>query len=77
MDESIKTDITVVIVVWEILFKDKHRTFKDIQFLNAGKKFCDAKEDWTLNIGAAVFYSLDNENSNNKLYILNLMLLTK
>jgi hypothetical protein len=29
----------------------------------------DAKEDWTLNIGAAVFYSLDNENSNNKLYV--------
>jgi hypothetical protein len=27
------------------------------------------KEDWTLNIGAAVFYSLDNENSNNKLYV--------
>jgi hypothetical protein len=26
------------------------------------------KEDWTLNIGAA-FYSLDNENSNNKLYV--------
>jgi hypothetical protein len=33
------------------------------------------KEDWTLNIGAAVFYSLDNENSNNKLYVYpNLML---
>jgi hypothetical protein len=27
------------------------------------------KEDWTLNIGAAVFYSLDNENISNKLYV--------
>jgi hypothetical protein len=24
---------------------------------------------WTLNIGAKVFYSLDNENSSNKLYV--------
>jgi hypothetical protein len=47
-----------------------------IQILVA-PSFCDAKEDWTLNIGA-VFYSLDNENSNNKLYVYpNLMLLTK
>jgi hypothetical protein len=27
------------------------------------------KEDWTLNIGASIFYSLDNVNSNNQLYV--------
>jgi hypothetical protein len=31
--------------------------------------FVMQKEDWTLNIGAKVFYSLDNENSSNKLYV--------
>jgi hypothetical protein len=31
--------------------------------------FVMQEDDWTLNIGAAVFYSLDNENSNNKLFI--------
>jgi outer membrane receptor protein involved in Fe transport len=27
------------------------------------------EEDWTLNIGAAIFYSLDNQNSNNKFFV--------
>ena len=27
------------------------------------------EEDWTLNIGAAVFYSMDNQHSNNSFYV--------
>jgi hypothetical protein len=27
------------------------------------------KNDWTLNVGASIFYSMDNQNSSNKLYI--------
>jgi hypothetical protein len=40
-------------------------------FTNFGiaPSFVMQKEDWTLNIGAAVFYSLDNQNSNNKFLV--------
>jgi hypothetical protein len=40
-------------------------------FTNFGiaPSFVMQKEDWTLNIGAGLFYSLDNEHSNNKLFV--------
>ena len=40
-------------------------------FANFGihPSFVVNRDDWTINIGAAAFYSLDTENSDNKLYI--------
>jgi len=72
MDESVKTDIIVDYVGGS--FKEYYRN--NVQPLKYGytnfgiaPSFVMQKEDWTLNIGAKVFYSLDNENSDNKLYL--------
>ncbi|MEZ7498909.1 TonB-dependent receptor [Flavobacterium sp. Arc3] len=72
MDESVKTDVIVDYVGGS--FKEYYRN--NVQPLKYGytnfgiaPSFVMQKEDWTLNIGAKVFYSLDNENSDNKLYL--------
>jgi hypothetical protein len=40
----------------------------DINF-GLAPSFVVLKNDWTLNVGASIFYSMDNQNSSNKLYI--------
>jgi hypothetical protein len=73
MDESIKTDITVDYVggSFESNYLKTNTEPLKYGYTNFGiaPSFVMQKEDWTLNIGAAVFYSLDTENSNNKLYV--------
>jgi hypothetical protein len=73
MDESIKTDITVDYVGGSFennYFKTNTEPLK-YGYTNFGiaPSFVMHKEDWTLDIGAAVFYSLDTENSSNKLFV--------
>jgi hypothetical protein len=73
MDESIKTNIIVDYVGGTF---DKNYANTNTQplkygFTNFGiaPTFVMQEDDWTLNIGAAVFYSLDNEHSNNKFFV--------
>lgn len=37
--------------------------------LGLAPSFVMLKDDWTLNLGASVFYSIDNEKSSNKVYV--------
>jgi hypothetical protein len=73
MDESIKTDITVDYVggSFENNYLKTNTERLKYGYTNFGiaPSFVMQKEDWTLNIGAAVFYSLDNENSSNTLFV--------
>jgi hypothetical protein len=73
MDESINTNIIVDYVGGSF---DKNYANTNTEplrygFTNFGiaPTFVMQDDDWTLNLGASVFYSLDNENSNNKLFI--------
>jgi outer membrane receptor protein involved in Fe transport len=73
MDESVKTNVIVDYVGGTF---DKNYANTNTQplkygFTNFGiaPTFVMQEDDWTLNIGAAVFYSLDNENSNNKFFV--------
>lgn len=72
MEESIKTNIIVDYVGGSF---DKNY-MNNIQPLKYGytnfgiaPSFVMQKDDWTLNLGASVFYSLDTENSNNSLFV--------
>jgi hypothetical protein len=73
MEESIKTDIIVDYVGgrFENNYLKTNTELLKYGYTNFGiaPSFVMQKEDWTLNIGAALFYSLDNENSSNKLYV--------
>jgi hypothetical protein len=73
MEESIKTDIIVDYVggSFENNYLKTNTEPLKYGYTNFGiaPSFVMQKEDWTLNIGAKVFYSLDNENSSNKLYV--------
>jgi len=73
MDESIKTDITVDYVGGSFENNYLKTNTEPLKYgytnLGIAPSFVMQKEDWTLNIGAKVFYSLDNENSSNKLYV--------
>ncbi|MGO4817925.1 TonB-dependent receptor [Flavobacterium sp. W22_SRS_FP1] len=73
MDESIKTNIIVDYVggSFEKNYANTNTEPLKYGFTNFGisPTFVMQEDDWTLNIGAAVFYSLENENSNNKFFI--------
>ncbi len=73
MDESINTNIIVDYVggSFDKNYDNTNTEPLKYGFTNFGiaPTFVMQEDDWTLNIGAAVFYSLDNENSNNKLFI--------
>ncbi|MFV5688358.1 TonB-dependent receptor [Flavobacterium sp. ZT3R25] len=73
MESAVKTDL-IVDYVGGSFKKDYSNTNTQAVkygFTNFGiaPSFVMQKEDWTLNIGAAVFYSLDNQNSNNKFLV--------
>ena len=73
MDEAIKTNIIVDYVGGSFennYLKTNSQPLK-YGYTNFGisPSFVMQKEDWTLNIGAAVFYSMDNENSSNSFYV--------
>ncbi|HEY4617388.1 MAG TPA: TonB-dependent receptor, partial [Flavobacterium sp.] len=71
--ESIKTNIIVDYVGGSF---DKNYSNTNTEplkygFTNFGitPTFVMEEDDWTINIGAGIFYSLDNEKSNNKFFI--------
>ena len=73
MDEAIKTNI-IVDYVGGSFDKNYQKTNAQVMkygYTNFGisPTFVMQEDDWTLNIGAALFYSLDNENSNNKFLV--------
>lgn len=73
MDESIKTNIIVDYVggTFDKNYANTNTEPLKYGFTNFGisPTFVMQEDDWTLNIGAAVFYSLDNENSDNKFLV--------
>ena len=73
MEESIKTNIIVDYVGGSF---DKNYSNTNTEPLKCGftnfgitPTFVMEEDDWTINIGAGIFYSLDNEKSNNKFFI--------
>lgn len=73
MDESIKTNIIVDYVggSFEKNYANTNTETLKYGFTNFGitPTFVMQEDDWTINLGASVFYSLDNENSNNKFFV--------
>ncbi|TDE02321.1 TonB-dependent receptor [Flavobacterium sandaracinum] len=73
MESEVKTDLTVDYVAGN--FKNNYTNTNTeplkYSFTNFGisPSFVMQEEDWTLNIGAAVFYSRDNQNSSNAFYV--------
>lgn len=72
MDSAVKTDL-IVDYVQGSFEKNYLNSIQPLKYgftnLGISPSFVMLKEDWTLNIGAAVFYSLDIENNNNRLFI--------
>ncbi|MFV5699358.1 TonB-dependent receptor [Flavobacterium sp. ZT3R17] len=73
MESAVKTDLIVDYVGGSFKKDYSNTNTQPVKygFTNFGiaPSFVMQKEDWTLNIGAAVFYSLDNQNSNNKFLV--------
>jgi hypothetical protein len=73
MEESITTNITVDYLggSFKNNFSNTNTQPLKYGFSNFGisPSFVMIKDDWTLNIGAAVFYSLDTENSKNSFFV--------
>jgi hypothetical protein len=73
MDESINTNIIVDYVggTFDKNYANTNTEPLKYGFTNFGvaPTFVMQEDDWTLNIGAAVFYSMDNENSSNKFLV--------
>jgi hypothetical protein len=72
MDSAVKTDL-IVDYVQGSFEKNYLNMIQPLKYgftnLGVSPSFVMLKEDWTLNIGAAVFYSMDIENNNNRLLI--------
>jgi hypothetical protein len=73
MDQFIKTNIIVDYVggTFEKNYQNNNVQPLKYGYTNFGlaPSFVVLKNDWTLNVGASIFYSMDNQNSSNKLYI--------
>ena len=73
MESAVKTDLIVDYVGGSFKKNYSNTNIQPVKygFTNFGiaPSFVMQEEDWTLNIGAAVFYSLDNQNSNNKFLV--------
>ena len=73
MDEAIKTNIIVDYVggSFDKNYQNNNSQVIKYGFTNFGisPTFVMQEDDWTLNIGASLFYSLDNEHSNNKFFV--------
>ena len=73
MDSAVKTDLIVDYVAGS--FKENYSNTNaeamKYSFTNFGiaPSFVMQEDDWTLNIGAAFFYSMDNQNKRNTIYI--------
>jgi outer membrane receptor protein involved in Fe transport len=73
VDSAVKTDLIVDYVGGSFKNNYLNTNIEPIKYgftnLGISPSFVMQEEDWTLNIGAAVFYSLDNQNSNNKFFV--------
>jgi hypothetical protein len=73
MDSAVKTDIIVDYVGGSFKENYSNTNTQPVKygFTNFGivSSFVMQEDDWTLNIGAGLFYSLDNENSNNTFFV--------
>ena len=73
MDSAVKTNIIVDYVggSFKNNYLNTNTTRVKYGFTNFGiiPSFVMQEDDWTLNIGAGLFYSLDNVNSNNKFLV--------
>ncbi|TDE42256.1 TonB-dependent receptor [Flavobacterium rhamnosiphilum] len=73
MESAVKTNIIVDYVGGSFKKNYSNTNTERIKygFTNFGvvPSFVMQEDDWTLNIGAGLFYSLDNENSNNKFLV--------
>lgn len=73
MDTAVKTNLVVDYVGGSFKKNYSNTNVEPLKygFTNFGVEpsFVVLKDDWTLNIGAGIFYSLDNEKSNNKFLI--------
>ena len=73
MDSAVKTNIIVDYVggSFKNNYLNTNTTRVKYGFTNFGivPSFVMQQDDWTLNIGAGLFYSLDTENSNNKFLV--------
>ena len=73
MDSAVKTNIIVDYVggSFKNNYLNTNTTRVKYGFTNFGivPSFVMQQDDWTLNIGAGLFYSLDNVNSNNKFLV--------
>ncbi|WP_369764603.1 TonB-dependent receptor [Flavobacterium sp. WC2429] len=73
MDEAIKTNIIVDYVggSFDKNYQNTNSQVMKYGYTNFGisPTFVMQENDWTLNIGASLFYSLDNEHSNNKFFV--------
>ena len=73
MESAVKTDLTVDYVggSFDKNYLNTNTEAIKYGFTNFGisPSFVMQEEDWTLNIGAAVFYSMDNQNNNNSFYV--------
>jgi hypothetical protein len=73
MDESINTNIIVDYVggTFDKNYANTNTESLKYGFTNFGiaPTFVMQEDDWTVNIGAAVFYSMDNEKSSNKFFV--------
>jgi hypothetical protein len=73
MDEAIKTNIIVDYVggSFDKNYQNTNTQVIKYGFTNFGisPTFVMQEDDWTLNLGASLFYSLDNEHSNNKFFV--------
>jgi hypothetical protein len=73
MDQFIKTNIIVDYVggSFEKSYQNNNTQGLKYGYTNFGlaPSFVVLKDDWTLNLGASVFYSMDNQSNNNTLFI--------
>ena len=73
MDSAVQTDLIVDYVAGSFKknYLNTNTEAMKYGFTNFGisPSFVMQEDDWTLNIGAAIFYSVDNENNNNSFYV--------
>ncbi|MEC5166155.1 hypothetical protein RCH18_001890 [Flavobacterium sp. PL11] len=72
MESAVKTDLTVDYIGGNFeknyIFNTQNLKYGLTNF-GISPSFVMLKEDWTLNIGASIFYSMDNQDSSNKLFV--------
>ncbi|WP_254906655.1 TonB-dependent receptor [Flavobacterium sp. FPG59] len=71
MDYAVKTDVIVDYLGGNFVTNNSNTAAIDYGFTNFGlsPSFVMQEKDWTLNLGATLYYSLDTKNSNSSLYI--------